>query len=342
MRPSKLADWIRRLVLAAIMVGIFAALNVAVLEAGLRAYEHFVLKTPSQPAPASSGAVYQTSSNAGRVYELTPNAHIVRDGLSIKINSIGMRDHEPPLYEEISGKKVLVLGDSIAWGFGVPMDDAFPQLLESALAGEANARGEAHPVVYNSAVNGYSFRQQVATLYDIGFHLKPDLIVVAYVLNDPATEQDGGLSRFFRKELLLSRYVRVGRERMKELALGASVPEEFHQRIHFVHKDEVRDGLSSIRDVADTIGAQVIVLVCPLFKFRSNEPYPWRNIDEDLKSFSTELGFEFVDVWPQFAGLDSTAVEFDYLHPNSRGHRLIAIPLINASKRILFDPATEP
>ncbi len=339
MQATSQPNFKRRLTLVVLLPGTLAAVVLVLLEVGLRAYEHFVLETPSQPAPASSGAVYQVSSVAGRFYELTPNAHIVRDGLSIKINSMGMRDHEPPLYEAIKGKKVLVLGDSVAWGFGVPMDEAFPQRLESALEVEASSRDEARPVVYNAAVNGYSLRQEIATLYDIGFHLKPDLIVVAYVLNDPATEQDGGLVRFFRKELLLRRYVRVGRERMKELALGAGVPEEFHQRIHFVHKEEVRSDLAGLKNVADAIGAKVILLVCPIFKFKANEPYPWRNIDMDLKAFSTEHGIEFVDVWPQFEGFDSSEVEFDYLHPNSRGHKLIADALINATTQVLYPSA---
>ena len=216
------------------------------------------------------------------------------------------------------------------------------ELIVETLADVAKNRDDSKPVVYNAAVNGYSLRQEVATLYDIGFNMKPDLIVVAYVLNDPATEQDGGLVRFFRNELLLKRYVRIGRERLRELSLGEQVPEEFHQRIHFVHKEEVHTDLGSIKDVADTIGAKVILLVCPMFSFKANEPYPWRNIDMDLQAFATDLGFEFVDVWPQFEGLDAKAVEFDYLHPNSRGHALIAQPLISTATRVLYNATDQP
>lgn len=337
--PSTLqGGWVRTLFLTLCALALAGVVALLMTEAGLRFYEKVILESP--PVPANKGVVHMPSQNPGRVYELTPNAHMVRDGISFRINSLGMRDDEPPPYEKISGKKILVIGDSVAWGWGVPMDEAFPQRLEAALVQTAQQRGEGRPVVFNAGVDGYSLRQEVAYLWDIGFKLRPDLIVVAYVLNDPANEQDGGLRRHFQSELFLSRYLRVARERMWELSLGGDVPEEFFQRIHYVHKDGVRDDLAGVKAVADKIGAQVVLLVCPIFRFKATESYPWRNIDMDLKQFSEELGIGFIDVWPQFEGLDSSEVEADFQHPNSRGHALIAVPLIEAVTSRLYPDVT--
>jgi len=78
--------------------------------------------------------------------------------------------------------RILVLGDSMAWGYGVADDETFPHRLERSLA-------ESHPgrdvQVLNGAVPGYGTADQLAWLQQRGAELDPDVVIVQFFsIND--------------------------------------------------------------------------------------------------------------------------------------------------------------
>ena len=99
-------------------------------EAGLRYYR---VPTMADPLVGGSVKLHKKSRDPMVIYELVPGAKTVREGVAIAINSAGFRDDEFPetLPDEVY--RIVVLGDSVAWGWGVPMAAAFPQVLESQL-----------------------------------------------------------------------------------------------------------------------------------------------------------------------------------------------------------------
>ena len=310
---------------------VVALVSIALLEAGLRGYESHVLNLPS--IPSAKGAIHRQSSDPGRVYELVPDAMMEREGVEIRINSLGFRDDEPP--PSPTGQRILVLGDSVAWGFGVRSDEAFPQLLEKALQVQARAAGEPEPVVYNSAVDGYSLAQEVATLEALGPSLQPDLVIVVYVLNDPSSAQDGGLDRYFRSELFLQRYGRIAIERLHEMSAGDALPADYFQRAHQLQATKVRREFERLSDLGDALHAQVMLAVCPVFTFEAEGRYDWSNIHNDLKLIAAEEKFNFLDLQPEFGAVASKDVSVDVLHPNALGHRIIAAALIKETSQLL-------
>ena len=121
---------------------------------------------------------HRASADAGLGYELAPGAQATRNGVSIRINASGFRDDEFPA-EATGATAIVVLGDSVAWGWGVPMKRAFPQVLERRLAEPAFAN-EKPPIVYNLAVDGYSTEQEIRLLELRGPALRPDVIILSY------------------------------------------------------------------------------------------------------------------------------------------------------------------
>jgi hypothetical protein len=99
-------------------------------EAGLR-----YARTPmrADPLVAGTGRLHQRSRNPTLMYELVPGAQTVRDGVAIAINAAGFRDDAFPATRPDDAYRIVVLGDSVAWGWGVPMAAAFPQVLERLL-----------------------------------------------------------------------------------------------------------------------------------------------------------------------------------------------------------------
>src|SRR4029434_5919915 len=78
--------------------------------------------------------------------------------------------------------KILVLGDSVAWGDGIDETTrTFPYLLERRLG----ARDPGHTFeVVNAAVPGYTTEQEATYLELHGLALGPAAIVVQFTLND--------------------------------------------------------------------------------------------------------------------------------------------------------------
>jgi lysophospholipase L1-like esterase len=123
------------------------------------------------------------SANPTLVYELRPGVEAtytylnpqVRDReYHVRVNAEGQRG---ALVDRASGKpRVLVLGDSYAFGFGVNDEETFPHRLEELLGGRAD--------VLNFGVPAYDLAQEVELLRNKGLAYAPDVVVLALHPND--------------------------------------------------------------------------------------------------------------------------------------------------------------
>jgi lysophospholipase L1-like esterase len=113
------------------------------------------------------------------VYRLRENLDDTFQGARVQTNSIGLRDG-PIVARQPGELRILVLGDSVAFGWGVRNEDIFPRRLEVDLT-----RDLARPVrVINSGVGGYNTEQELAFLKLRGPEIAPDLVLLLYVDND--------------------------------------------------------------------------------------------------------------------------------------------------------------
>ncbi len=87
---------------------------------------------------------------------------------SVVVNSRGLRDNEYN-YTKGSDFRILVLGDSFTWGYGVEQDERFTDLLEHSLA---------HCEVINMGCSGYGQDQELLLLKREGIKYHPDLVIV--------------------------------------------------------------------------------------------------------------------------------------------------------------------
>lgn len=110
-------------------------------------------------------------------YELSPGTATKARGKEIKINSQGLRGPEPS--SDPAVQRVIVLGDSIAFGHNLALEETFAFQLQRQLS-TAGRNLE----ILNFSVHGYDTLQEVSSLEIRGLGYHPDLVVVAYCLND--------------------------------------------------------------------------------------------------------------------------------------------------------------
>ena len=116
------------------------------------------------------------------------------NGKPLTINSRGMRDREYALAKPAGVTRVLVLGDSYTWGYGVANQEIYTEVLERSLA-----KGGAKVEVINSGVSGWGTDQEYLFLERDGIKYQPDVVVLAlFLFNDPennASSRQYGLSK---------------------------------------------------------------------------------------------------------------------------------------------------
>ena len=132
-----------------------------------------------EPGHEHSGHFYLYDSILG--WRNVPNWVATTRGRPLTINSQGLRDREYAYVKPAGTGRILVLGDSFTWGYGVSDADIFTELLERQLA----SREPAWQVI-NTGVSGWGTDQQFLYFRDEGFRYEPDVVVLAcYLLNDP-------------------------------------------------------------------------------------------------------------------------------------------------------------
>ena len=101
----------------------------------------------------SLGDIIQPSAHEGVIYELKPHVQGNFMGQPLVINSRGMRDYEYRLRKEPGTFRIIGLGDSSLFGWGVALEDSTLKVLERSL----NEPSSAHRFeVMNFAVPGYN------------------------------------------------------------------------------------------------------------------------------------------------------------------------------------------
>jgi lysophospholipase L1-like esterase len=93
----------------------------------------------------------------------------------VTTNSLGLRG-SPELVVNTDKKRILILGDSQTWGYGLNDSEIVSQLLQKRLGTEF--------AVFNASVLGYGLDQELLWLKRIGEAVKPKLIIVTVNLND--------------------------------------------------------------------------------------------------------------------------------------------------------------
>lgn len=127
------------------------------------------------------------SDNPRILYELRPNSEIIFTGqyaklspTTIKISSNGIRDYQYMPEKPQGVYRIVILGDSVAFGWGVELEHTFAKYLERFLQERRIGRFE----VINFGVPGYNLAQEIATLEYKCLDYHPDLIIFCIEEND--------------------------------------------------------------------------------------------------------------------------------------------------------------
>jgi len=113
-----------------------------------------------------------------------PNSHGFFMGQDVKINSQGLRDNEYSLAKPAGVYRILLLGDSTTFGWGVSLADTTAKILERELNAK-HVPGYERFEVINGGVGNYDTVQEVTYYKTRGRNFHPDMVILVYFINDP-------------------------------------------------------------------------------------------------------------------------------------------------------------
>jgi hypothetical protein len=108
-------------------------------------------------------------------------------GVHVSQNAEGLRDRHYPYEREPGRRRILVLGDSVVWCWGVEEAECFTERLEATLRDTD---------VINAGVPGYSTAQEMLFYEREGSRYRPDVVLLVVVPNDLTDNLDPRGPRF--------------------------------------------------------------------------------------------------------------------------------------------------
>jgi lysophospholipase L1-like esterase len=306
------------------------ALGLAILEGGVRLLEmagFFAVPVFANPGDTP---LTRRSENPILGWELDPSAP--------GVNSAGFRDQELALGKHPDRTRIALLGDSVAFGYGLPPDQGVADRLEAEL-------GEGYEVL-NCGVVGYN-TQQTAELYARSVRpFQPDVVVLLYVLNDavPAAQMIAFLNRVAQKPSATGPAPPAGLHALARLGeaferLRGLDPEELAPYVHESHEDEaswstVDAGLARIGSIAREDGAGLLLAITP--HFFDLDDYAFADVHEQVALAARLQGFAVVDLRQSLRGTHPVALRLDpgdVTHPSPLGHQLMAAAIARELRR---------
>jgi lysophospholipase L1-like esterase len=343
-RAARGAARAARLLGAHVLLVAFGAAAAALIgELALRVAFGHALWPPLLPEPyVDNERLYRVSET--RRYELKPGADDVvgRDHVRIRVNAAGLRDDREYAVPKPPGvRRLVVLGDSFTFAGKVALEETFPKRLEKRL--RQATHGQPYEVL-NLAVPGYNSRQQALLLEERGLAFQPDLVIVAFVLNDalPAGQLvplDArlplGLRRFL-KRFALVQFVAGGAKRLPAILAGNRFKGGSEAALLAEGSSDwraVQEALERIDALARAHEAGLLVTIWPMLE--RLEDYPFGAQHALVAGFCRERGIAVVDPLPAFrqGRTEDYWVARDDHHPNALAQRVVGDAIFEALRR---------
>jgi hypothetical protein len=261
-----------------------------------------------------------------QVYFRNPSSFVgVYQGVEIRTNALGLR--ERPIGPKQPGRpRILMLGDSVLFGWGVRVEDTCSRQLEDLL----RTRDGIDTETINSGVVGYNSYQEMMYLETRGDLIKPDAVVLLYVDNDidpidpklphmgvrPDPLKNPGAA--FEYYASASRFYFMLRHIIPALLNANSVSVRAQQATF-----GWRQSMDSIASIAGYCRARHLPFA--LVQFQMTPGALGDALRADLEPMAKREGFAYANSLPWFDGKNIRHLTNSFIdtHPNSQGQAIL-------------------
>jgi hypothetical protein len=248
-------------------------------------------------------------------------------GVDVRTDSRGLRGPEIADKPASGVARIAFVGDSITMGWGVAEKETFAhQVIDGLVKAGRKVDG------FNLGVGNYNTRQELSLFREVGAPLKPDIIVLAYFINDaepmPSYSDNGWLIEHSAAWVVAGyRFDSLFRQ------FGEAPDWKHYYRDLYGPKAagwlQTQKALGGFAKTARELGARIIVFNIP--ELRELRPYPFADITAKVRAVVEKDGMPFVDLLPTVETLDPASlwVTVPDPHPNGKAEITFARGMIS-------------
>ncbi len=261
-----------------------------------------------------------------------PNKEADLYGVHVKINSKGLRDYEYDYNKKGDVFRILVIGDSVTFGWGTEFEDIYSKRLEKKL-NEGLRKYE----VINTGVGNYNSVMEAIFLRNEGLKYDPDMIIVGYYINDaevtPHVRFYNIKRLFYLYGVLWSKYINALAHLKKDFNYvdyyGALYEDSFEG------KANAEKSLKEIIDLAHKNNIPLLFVVFP--EFHEFNDYQFSTVTAFVQNIAKGERVYFLDLLPYYIETSPKDVWVSYedVHPNALGHKIAADAIYGKLEEIL-------
>jgi lysophospholipase L1-like esterase len=270
-----------------------------------------------------------------------PNRSAFLMGVPVSINSDGLRDREYSHAKSPGVYRIMMLGDSTTFGWGVRQEDTAAKFLERKLNAHLPP-GYGKVEVIDAGVGNYNTVQEVTYYRTRGRAFHPDLVVLVFFINDPEPVPVEKKSFLIDRSYLIA----FATNRFDGILRHVGVRPDWKQYYASLYDDD-RPGFQACKEALRGLAystqrdrAKALVAILPELHQINGDSYPFRAAHEKIKDVMT---MEHVPVVELIDGLKDHGPEETLWvtplddHPNAKANDLVSDQLqqwvlANASK----------
>lgn len=239
-------------------------------------------------------------------------------GVDVRINSTGQRNPEIRRPKPGNVYRILMLGDSLTFGWGVREEQTSSRRLERML--NADRPDGLQVSVVNAGVGNYNTRMQVAWLEAEGDKYEPDMVILNYFINDAELTpiRRGGTLRESSAAFV---YFWGRADALQRKFLGKADWRQYYRDLYKEDAIGWRDTKNAFaRLVVYARERKIPLLVVNYPELRKLSPYPFNDISAQVAALARKHGFPYLDLLPSVAGQrpESLWVSREDAHPNAK------------------------
>lgn len=307
------------------------AVGATLIEAGLRVYSRI---TPNVDVEFVRYARLMKAGAPGSAasFRHAPSTRARLMGVDVRIDERGLRDEAFP---ERPSLRIGLLGDSIAFGWGVPYGQRFSEVLEERWGAAHGAPVE----IVNTGHGNYNTAQELAIFDDVLATEPLDGLVSVWYINDAEpTPPHRELPWYGRSHTAVFFWAKSDLLRRR---FGAS--KSYANYYVDLYRPEAKgydaftSAIRSLGERARGRGIPWVFVVLPEFHdFSSGGPF--EGVYAQVEALARESGALVVDAVAAFRDIDPAAIRVAYndVHPNATGHAIIAETIVRAVDPGLF------
>ena len=269
----------------------------------------------------------QVSQIPGVGHEHRPGASGTYMGVPVSINSTGLRDRDYSFDRPSGAVRVLMLGDSITFGWGAPEDGTTSTALERRLnAGTGPMQYE----VINTGVGNTNTAMQVAYFIHRGYRFQPDIVVLNYFINDAEEtpkKRDNWLTSWSYAAVFLAGRFDI----LQRTYFGKADWQEYYRDLYRPESRGWQEDERSFTELAAfcrSKGIRLMVVNYPELHELANYPFP--EVTSRIAGLAERERLPFLDLLPSIRSEVPTSlwVTPTDSHPNAKAAELFSAAIV--------------